>query len=499
MATEVIEDLLREIYNESSPEPDEHDGNDLPDYINTLTDECLLRLFSFLDKIDLTQCNMVCKRWNVITKDKSLWRIVNFCPLQFNVDDHSFMSLTVSKMKYTQKIYLGSLRVTFKMLKNLAQNNKHLNTLIFGRGSTMEEVPSGRQKVAFPKYLQTLDLRLALGKFEFLNDLQRNFAYLKSLGVSSNCFDEDRLQVFFSRLPALQTVDLTNCLQIDDLGVELLANNCPCIKSLCLIGCRYVYGSTFDVLLAKCSNLRTLLLRYLKIEDDVISQNTWSSSNIEELDISACPRLTWQGLFRLLVQLKNLVYLNMSYCGEGNAVNDTVLTEMSSLGNLQQLRMLDIRWSFYITSDVLDAFLSKCLSLEYLGIYQSFHIFSEHLAEVIPKLPYLKILEFGASYPQELSLSNIIPQLILTTRGLEVLSLINFTAVQTNLVFKYLKTLIKKCSKLKRINFCDCSADLVRVGKQATEKYKHIEVTVKWECALPPPNDTLDAIVSLTS
>ena len=453
MATKVIEDLLHEIYNESSPEPDELDESDLPDYINTLTDECFLRLFNFLNKVDLTRCSMVCKRWNAVTKDKSLWRIVNFSPLQFNVDNDCFTTLAVSKMKYTQKIYLGSLRVTFKMLKSLAQHNKHLNTLIFGRGSTMEEVPTGREKIAFPKYLQTLDLRLALGKFEFMNELQRNFVYLRNLGVSSNCFDETHLQVFFSQLPALQTVDLTNCLQIDDLGVEVLANNCPCIKSLCLIGCRYVYGTTFDVLLDKCSNLRTLLLRYLKIEDDVISQNIWSSSSIEELDISACPRLTWQGLFRLLVQLDHLVYLNMSYCGEGNAVNDTVLNEMTSLGNLRQLRMLDIRWSFYITSEVLDAFLSKCSCLEYLGIYQSFHIFSEHLAEVIPKLPSLKILEFGASYPQELSLSNIIPQLILTTRGLEVLSLINFTAVQTNLVYKYLKTLIKKCSSLKRINF----------------------------------------------
>ena len=496
MSKSTMANVLRDIYNESSPEPeDEIKG---PDCINTLTDECLLSLFSFLNVVNLCQCSVVCKRWNTISKDKSLWKLVNFTPLTFNVNDYRFSLLAMLRMKYTQKIYLGSLRVSFKMLKTFVHNCKYLNTLVFGSKSSIEEPAGGRQRILFPKFLQTLDLRLAIGKFEFLNNFETNFDHVLNLGVSSSNFDEVKLQVFFTKLPALQTVDLTNCSQMDDLGVEVLANNCPHLKSLCLIGCQYVYGSTFDVLLKKCQSLTTLLVRYLKIKDDIVSQRIWSDCKIEELDISACPRLTWQGLFRLLSQLKHITYLNMSYCGEGNAVNDTVLNEMCSLGNVEKLKMLDLRWSFYVTSDALQHFITKCVNLEYLGIYQSFHIFSEHLAELIPYLPSLKILEFGASHPQELSLSNIIPQLIATATDIEVLSLINFEASQTKLVYKYLRALMKKCSKLKRINFCDCSADLVRIGRQANLKSRHIQITVKWECALPPPKNTLDSIVALT-
>ena len=492
----LLEEVLREICNESSPEPEESDPTN---FIDILTDESLLFLFTYFNKIDLSRCNAVSKHWHKISNDRTLWKSVNFSPILFNMEHKCFNALLMSKMNYTEKIYLGSLRVTFKMLRSMVHHCKHLKTLVFGRNSTIEEPPGGRFKIVFPRYLQNLDLRLAIGKFQFLNEMQTNFVHLQNFGVSANSFDGTQLHSLFDRLPALKVVDFTNCQQMDDQGVEALSHSCRNIKSLCLIGCRNVYGTTFDTLIEKCSNLKTLLVRYLKIRDDIISQSFWSRSNLEELDISACPELTCDGLYRLLPQLRSIEYLNMSYCGEGNAINDTVLNEMASVGSIKNLKMLDIRWSFYITSKVLETFFQKCPGLEYLGIYQSFNIFSEHLAEIIPKLPAIKILEFGASFPQELSLSNIIPQLIVTTKDIEVLSLINFTGIQTNTVYKYLKTLIRRCNKLKRINLCDCSPDLVRIGKQVLEGNNRIQLTVKWECALPPPKFTLDSLTQANS
>lgn len=493
-----MDDLIREIYMESSPEPESQSV--AMDYINGLTDECLLRIFSLLNKIDLCQCSLACRRWRTISNDKSLWKIVNFAPLTFNIGDTQFNLLASSRMKSTQKLYLGSILVSFKMLKSINQHCKYIHTLVFGRNSSIESKEQDQQlprKILFPKRIQTLDLRMASGDFEFLNETGHNFQHIYNLGIGTNSFNTVALNVFFTKLPNLQTVDFTNCLQIDDIAIEVLANNCPNITSLCLIGCRMVYGTTFSILLDKCRQVKTLLLRYLKLDDDIVAQNIWDECLIEELDISACPRLTWHGLLQFLVQLKHLTYLNMSYCGEGNAVNDGVLYAMAEAGHTGNLKMLDLRWSFYVTPEALETFLTKSSQLEYLGIYQSFHIFSQHVTELVKHLPCLKILEFGSSYPEELSFSNIIPQLILKAKYLQVLSLINFTATQTKLAYKYLKMFMKRCKQLHRINFCDCSHDLVKIGKQAVKRKKHVNVTVKWECALPPPSNTLDAIISI--
>jgi hypothetical protein len=41
--------------------------------INHLSDNILLKIFSFLDDGSLTQAGLVCKRWNYLTKTTELW------------------------------------------------------------------------------------------------------------------------------------------------------------------------------------------------------------------------------------------------------------------------------------------------------------------------------------------------------------------------------------------------------------------------------------------
>ena len=489
-----ISKTLREIYSESSPEPE--DWNDYKtNYTLTLTDECVLRIFLNLDKISLCRAAQTCARWYNISKDRTLWKVVNLTPFTFEIDDYNFQTLIKSKMNRTEKLHFGSMRVTFKMLRSISNNCREMKMLVFGRNCSIEEITRRRQRIAFPKRVQTVDLRMALGDFEFLIDLQHTFYHLINFGIGPRSFNRISLPYMFAKLPNLRTVDFTNCPEIDDAGLQVLSIHCPNVESICLIGCRHIYGTTFPSLIKNCKNLRTLLLRYLKIEDEVLAQDVWKDSVIEELDVSACPRITWQGLFPFLSQLKHVTYLNMSYCGEGHAVNDTVLFEMANTGIAERLKMLDLRWSFYITPNALASFIPKCKQLEYLGIYQSFQVKADDIAALIIHLPTIKILEFGCSYPQELNRSRIIPKLMTSAKNIEVLSLINFTSCSSKDDYKYLKSFMKKSCKLKRINFCDCSPELVKMGKEASKSIKRVEVTVKWECALPPPKNTLDSII----
>lgn len=472
-----------------------NDSDSITDFTKQLTDECLLSIFKYLKKDDICRASVVSKKWNRISKDRNLWRQVDLNPFALRLGEQSFVRLVKSKLKRTNFLNMGGIQVTFRMLRCIANNCRYLKFLTFSRNCTVEEITKKQQTVAFPKSLETLDIRSVTGSFGFLNFSGTSFKKLVNLGVGPKTFDRMQLSMLFWKLPCLRIADFTNCLEVDDLSIKVLGQECVNLESLCLIGCRNVYGSTFGHLLSLCSHLKTLLLRYLKIEDHILATSIWRNSKIEELDISACPRITWQGLFPFLVQLKHLQYLNMSYCGDGMAVNDTVLYEMANQGIASQLTMLDIRWSFHITAEALSNFLQKCACLQNLGIYQSFKITAKHISCLVNQLPKIKIFEFGASIPQDLHTSKLIPEITASNKNIEVLSIINFTSACLKDDFKDIKMLVKGSPFLKRINFCDCSPGLVEIGKEAVRNNHRVEATVKWECALPPPRITLDALI----
>lgn len=492
MTEELLTQVIREIHMESSPEPDAWDP---PDKMKSLTDECLLRIFSCLDFKAICRSSCVCKRWYVIGKDRSLWRTVNLSPMKQEFNEGDVIKLVKARLHFTRKLNIGNLKVNHRFLRFLEKQCPHLRIFIFGPDSSVQMPSRCLTVFDFPKRIETLDLRHVAGDFDFLIRSNRTYYNIHNIGIGRFLFTQTDLTLLFSKLPNLTIVDLTNCVEFDDNGLKVLATSCPNIESLCLIGCRGIQGKTFHTLLKYCWNLKTLLLRYLKFQDHVLTQNIWRESVIEELDISACPKITWQGLFSFLTQLRHVQYLNMSYCGEGHAVNDAVLWELGNKGVAERLVMLDLRWSFHLTPNALFNFVKRCKNIEYLGLYQSVQVGADNIAVLVGNLPKIKVLEYGGSLPQLLSDSKIIPKLMTYAKQIEVLSLINFTTQSKKDDYKFLKAFMRKSKHLRRINFCDCSPDLVKVGSEAAKKIHRVKVTVKWECALPPPNLTLDSIV----
>lgn len=493
---------------DEQPDRNPEINNTGKDLTMDLTDELILRIFTLLNKRTLMTISQACTRWNKIVKDKTLWKVFSLSPCKFELTEEGFRTLAKTRLCFTEKLHLCNARVSFTMLRSIYHHCKHLKTLLFGRNCHMEE-RRGKRVIVFSKHVQTLDMRLASGSFVFLCTVKEKNALhnIQHLGVGPRSFDRSNLLLFLNLVPNLRYVDFTNCLDIADDALVHLAEKCPQIESLCLIGCRNIIGNCFSHLIKTCKNLKTLLLRYLKINDQILIGQYWEGNVLEEIDISACPFITAQGLYSFLGKLKQLKYLNMSYCGEGNAVTDGVLYEMANSGLADKLKMLDIRWSFHIRPNALRAVLRRSKHLENLGIYQSFQIMAEDVVDLIEFLPRLKILEFGSSTPQELNCGLLVGKMIANIKDIEILSLINFVASNSPDDFDHLRTLFLESRSLKRINFCDCSSQLVKIGRSAERqvaietnlhrlKRKGVDITTKWECALPPPTNTLDAIIS---
>ena len=461
--------------------------------MDRLPDSLMLRIFTHLSMADLGKVSSVCQTWRRITHDPSIWRSVNLEKHARGMDVKSFQLLVKTRFGPSLRhLNLANFAATSKMLRQLSKSCKNLQSLVFGRGSKF--VYSSNDEVNFPPNLQLLELRPARGDFAFLKRIPRHFTMLKYLGIGSHS-SKGAVPRMFVKMQNLAILDCTNCEAMKDEHVQTVAMCCPKLESFCLNGCKNIYGTTFEDLLRKCTLLRTLLLRYTPIRDSCFDSSLWAETHLEEIDISACTHLTRTGLIRLLTQIKTFRYLNLSYCGIGRAVTDSVLIAMVSFGSSAKIEMLDIRWSMNITPPVLREFLKSSPSLKCLGIYQSSHINCGAMAELLDCAPKLEILEFGAFGKASISESFLFPNLVRHCPRLKALSLINFLSLNPYTDGQLFGRLLAGCPNLERINLCEPDPTLVslvasiRVNTTA-------KITQRWQCVLPAPDVTLDAVMN---
>lgn len=464
--------------------------------MDELPDVILLKIFSYLPLADLGRASRVCYQWQIIAYDHSLWKAVNLRRVANNMTEELLQSLIKTRMSpLLSSLHFGGCKVSHVVFMELARKCKRIKHLVFGRGSKLKGSCMKRPATYdFPSELELLELRPVKGDFSFIRRISRHFCSLKYLGIGDTT-SKGNFPHIFTKLNNLVILDCTNCATFTDDVLSKVAQNCPLLESVCLNGCKTVFGLTFSEFLSSCPRLKTLLLRYTPIRDECFSFRAWNNVQLQEIDISACAQLTQIGLCNLVSRMKSIRYLNLSYCGVGRAVTDAVLLEMASRRNCANLEMLDVRWSLTLTPDALFALAQASPKLKCLGVYQSSNISSAAMAEVLIALPRLETLEYGAFGKAALSDSMFIPNLIRYCKIIKSLSLINFASVDANSDTIVLNALSEGCAVIRRINFCEPDPSLLGLIQRVTN-FTRSKITQKWQCVLPPPVHTLDTIIA---
>lgn len=457
-----------------------------------ISDDVLLNIFTFLDKKTLCIVARVCKRWRRVSCDHTLWRHLNLRRIRRCQSADFLNSIISTRLSSLRSVHFGGLHIKFSTLKSMFTRCKKLEAVTFGRGSKLQR-HTKRRTMFIPPLVKTIDLRLSRGDFEFLLASGPRFQNLINLGIGRESYSSNFFPHLFCQATNLKILDLTNCESLIDDQVYDIFSRCLHLESLCIIGCRKLVGTFFPNLVRNCVRLKTLLIRYIPITDNVLCSCNWESLPLEELDISACPEITWVGLSALVGSLQHIRYLNMSYCGIGHAVTDAVLRHLLTRGIAQKIEMLDIRWSFLVTAGALKNFLTQCKKLRYLGIYQSSGVSSSVISEVANSLPELRTVEFGGLKQEILTASHILHSLREHCKELSTLSLINFCTINVPCDEKQFSDLVRLSKNLERINLCDCTEELVTAARNGMND-SNVTVTEKWECALPPPSHTLDFV-----
>ena len=463
--------------------------------LNQVSDDVLLNIFSFLRKKDLCEVAKVNRRCRRVSYDSSLWKELNLRRMVHGHASDFLNDMIPAKLTSLRKVHFGAMHIKLKTLKSILFRCKKLETVIFGRGCKLQKNP--RKRTLFiPSTIITLDMRLARGDFEFLLASGPRFQSLLNFGIGRDSYSTNFFPHMFCQATSLRILDLTNCDGLVDDQLYDVFGRCTQLESLCLIGCRKLVGTFFPTLVRNCIQLRTLLIRYVPITDTILCSCDWELLPLEEIDISACPEITSVGLFALLTKLNRIRYLNMSYCGIGHAVTDVILEQLFEHGISSHLEMLDIRWSFLVSSDNLRQFLSKCKNLRYLGIYQSNGVTSSVVADAAKSLPELRTIEFGGLRQEIFTSSNMFDRLKEHCKFLSTVSLINFCTINTACDEKQFLELFEASKYLRRVNLCDCSDELVKAARKAAVD-SDVNITELWECALPPPVNTLDYVTRL--
>ena len=468
-----------------------------PNHFQSLPDDILLLIFHYLDIQTLCIAAQVSLHWRCIAYDNSLWKSINFNQLyDLSVYDNpeQFSLLADTRFYNTEKLHLGHLKITDGNLNSITDRCQNLKTLVFGRQEVNDVVGTLARHPRFVTNLKTLDIRMVMSTCEHFDSPDLKLGNLVNLGIGPCKFTPGSYSRLFTSLSALRVLDTTNCYEITDADVESIGYACKNLESVNFNNCRGIVGKSLESLLKNCPSIKTLLLRYLKIEDDILMKDFWADTILDELDLSACPNLTWQGLWRFLPMLRCIRYLNLSYCGMGHAVSDEVLTKFRNEGNLTKLEMMDIRWAFFISPLALLQFLEKCPSLQYLGVYQSLRITTNVICEATPHLKSLRMLEFGCVVPEDFASSQILCNIQEHCKNLEVVSLINFDTTNIDADYLRIQEFMAKMEHLVRMNFCDCNgylAEAARTGKTDP----NISITEIWECCLPAPSRTLDNMI----
>ncbi|KAJ7394505.1 hypothetical protein OS493_000319 [Desmophyllum pertusum] len=355
-----------------------------------LPDDIWLEIFTFLPQKDLLRTALVCRTWNRLSRDSSLWSCLDLEPFAKSLTDHVISRLINTMFAPLGKhLSLNKNLVTTTILQGLFERCCRLESLSLNDCRFHSAGPWYELRLDQVETLTFLDLRNSSGFASGVEDILRQAYNLKYLGL--HCCISPRLLVrIFITKHNLRIVDCTQCDWLTDDSIQTIAENSPFLESICVAKCRNVQGRTLPTLLEICPRLKTLILEGTQIQDEYVRRVDWVETNITELNVLSCYRLSFAGLSEVLPKLKRLRYLKC-------ALTDEILRMIVDGFPLLEVFFLHRRYP--VTVQCVSDLLFHCPSVTCLDI-SSIPLAFVYFESFLPCMPRLRLLSFAESRPE---------------------------------------------------------------------------------------------------
>ena len=336
-----------------------------------LPDTVILKVFSYLDEIQLCKVACVCANWRRIAYDSSLWTRVDLRRYHSRLDNLRLMKLVRTRLApLVTSLNLGSYTLPPHVFQALSKHCPKL-TVLGLEGVTFVDNFAAYSN-SFPQGLKKLDIRHARGHASAFRKIAQSMKGIECLGLSDELFDslerELELEPLFRKFENIRVMEFSYCCLMTDDIMALIASYCTKLTSLCLRRCSNVRGRSLPHLLSSCTGLASLVMDGTGLTNSSVLEIAWENTNIREIDLSWCRHLSQDGLGFMLPRLRKLRYLRLCCCGYGHAITDTVLSLMAG-GGCTKLEVLDLSYNSMLTNQGLGRFASYCRSLIYLRIH----------------------------------------------------------------------------------------------------------------------------------
>lgn len=376
-----------------------------------LSDEVILRIFSYLPHREILRISTVCKRWLKVASDSRLWSRVSLRPevSGLHVTNADLLVDVVgrrfgSSLKY---IELPIELITHTILHELAAKCPNLTQILLDFSTAMQ-LHDFNALYSFPTKLHTICI--CLSEVIFMEGFMRKiYNFINGLEVlhligtyeravehaeeeSEEIYEVINIHKLRSAVPNLKIINLFGINFIDDSHVEAFASSCLDLEYLGLNFCSKFTGSSLQILIQKCKRLTSLMMMQTNLQDEHVINVDWDKTTLRELDITGT-ELSETSLIYLLTRVPALRYLS---AGQQDGFTDQVLKEYLEKGNIKSLVAVDFDSNENLTDEILLHFVRSIgpnlTGLRLSGIPQLTEPF---WLAILPVLRSIKILVMG--------------------------------------------------------------------------------------------------------
>ncbi|XP_031561301.1 F-box/LRR-repeat protein 7-like [Actinia tenebrosa] len=380
LSNAVIYNITRALSVNEEDRQDEGEESSRPGsvQISALNESTILKIFQYLSISELINTSLVCKRWQHLSFDGSLWRNVDLRHFAQTLHDEQALRFVTNAylVQKVETLDLSGFNVSHMTLNSLASNCPDLRKLVLKSVTFSIHEEDAEKEVLFPADLEHLDIRYSHGDAAVYQAMARSLTKVKWLGLCDAFVlavtAQQTLQQTVSSLEKLEKLDLTHCNLAKDEFVEAFGVCCR-LKVLSLRKCTHIEGEFLPKIIPQLPCLETLILNSTSIEDEPLNEVDWVNSKIKYLDIGCCPLISSKGLDSLLpivAQMPYLEYFGLCRVGEGRALTDDNLQSFAKqlqIGTCPALKSLNLSLSNNITDEGVESF-QKAYPIETLDV-----------------------------------------------------------------------------------------------------------------------------------
>lgn len=382
-----------------------------PDYTAVLSDKLLLNVLSKLPEHQHISYSLVCKRWcklsgKLVRSIKLLdWEFLESGRLSYRFPGLIDIDLVRACVKSRRN---SGIVMSHRLVSVHLDSNSIHGGFVGKEGFLEQEVVDGGVKVLVEGCANLRRIVLINASVEGLGYLGEKCETLQELELHFS--DDFALKGLFGSRN-LQILKLVGCIDglynsmVSDIGLTILAQGCPRLLKLELVGCEGSYdgikaiGQCCQMLeelilcdhrmdggwlsaLSFCSNLKTLKLQHCKVLDSCPGpdEHLGSCSTLDELHLHQCQLRDKQGvraLFLVCGTVRELVF------GDCWGLDNTIFAAASVC---RSLRNLSLEGCSLLTTEGLDSVVQSWKELERLKVVSCNNIKD---SEITPELATL--------------------------------------------------------------------------------------------------------------